>query len=210
MSAMSEANKGLKIAITGSMGSGKSVVCAMIRKAGWPLISADEIVADLYDFDTFVKTRLKDYYGEEVIEDHKINRKYLFSRMMENEKEKNRIEALIHPLVEKKMLEYFAQQDSKLLFAEIPLLYERAWQDKFDQVWVVVADEDVRIDRLIGKRNVSKDQVLALLSHQMTQEKKMALADIVIDNNGSLEELSDIVVKLLLQASGGVDYVKSE
>ena len=78
MSAVSEANRGLKIAITGSMGSGKSAVCAIIKKAGWPLISADEIVADLYDFDTFVKTRLIEYYGKEVIEDHKVNRKVLF------------------------------------------------------------------------------------------------------------------------------------
>ncbi|PKM63968.1 MAG: dephospho-CoA kinase, partial [Firmicutes bacterium HGW-Firmicutes-20] len=50
MSTMSKANRGLKIAITGSMGSGKSAVCSIIKQAGWPLISADEIVADLYDF----------------------------------------------------------------------------------------------------------------------------------------------------------------
>lgn len=210
MSAVSKANKGLKIAITGSMGSGKSAVCSIIRKAGWPLISADEIVADLYDFDTFVITRLKDFYGDEVIENHRINRKVLFACMMKDENEKKRVEALIHPLVEKKMSEYFAKQDSKLLFAEIPLLYESAWQDKFDQVWVVVADDDVRIDRLTGKRNVSKDQALALMSHQMAQEKKKALADVVIDNNGSLVELSDIVHRLLYQASGGEDYVESE
>lgn len=210
MSALSKENKRLKIAITGSMGSGKSAVCAIIKKAGWPLISADDIVADLYDFDTFVKTRLSDYYGEEIIEDQKINRKYLFSRMMENEKEKKRVESLIHPLVEKKMTDFFAIQDSKLLFAEIPLLYESAWQDKFDRVWVVVADEDVRIDRLISRRKVDKNQALALMAHQMKQEKKMAMADVVIDNNGSLDDLKEQVHRLLLQVSGGEVYVESE
>lgn len=210
MSTLSKANIGLKIAITGSMGSGKSAVCAIIKKAGWPLISADEVVADLYDFDTFVKTRLKDLYGEEVIEDHKVSRKVLFSRMMESEKDKKRIEALIHPLVEKKILEYFANQDSKLLFAEIPLLYESQWQDKFDQVWVVTADEDVRIDRLTVKRKVSKEQALALMSHQIAQQRKMEWADVVIDNNGTLEDLSNIVHRILTQVSGGEENAESE
>ena len=210
MSTVSKANRGLKIAITGSMGSGKSAVCAIIKKAGWPLISADEIVADLYDFDTFVKTRLADFYGEEVIEDHKINRKALFSFMMKNDKEKKRVESLIHPLVEKKMLEYFAKQDSELLFAEIPLLYESHWQDRFDQVWVVVADDHVRIDRLITKRNVNKEQALVLMSHQIDQNKKMELADVVIDNNGTLSDLSNVVYQLLNRVSGGEDHVKSK
>lgn len=210
MSTVSKANRGLKIAITGSMGSGKSAVCSFIKKAGWPLISADEIVADLYDFDTFVKTKLSEYYGEEVIEDHKVNRKVLFSNMMKNEKEKNRVESLVHPLVEKKMLEYFAKQESDLLFAEIPLLYESKWQNKFDQVWVVAAKDDVRIDRLTTKRNVSKEQALALMSHQIDQLKKMEWADVVIDNNGTLEELSNVVNQLLLKVSGGEKNVKSE
>ena len=210
MSTVSKANRGLKIAITGSMGSGKSAVCAFIKKAGWPLISADEIVADLYDFDTFVKTKLSEYYGEEVIEDHKVNRKVLFSNMMKNEKEKNRVESLVHPLVEKKMLEYFAKQESDLLFAEIPLLYESKWQNKFDQVWVVAAKDDVRIDRLTSKRNVSKEQALALMSHPIDQLKKMEWADVVIDNNGTLEELSNVVNQLLLKVSGGEKNVKSE
>jgi dephospho-CoA kinase len=210
MSELSKANKQLKIAITGSMGSGKSAVCAIIKKAGWPLISADEIVADLYDFDTFVKTRLKEYVGEEVIEDHKINRKVLFSYMMKSEVEKRRVENLIHPLVEKKILEYFASQSSTLLFAEIPLLYESAWQDKFDQVWVVAADQDVRIERLTGKRKVSKEQALALMSHQMAQQRKMELADVVIDNNGSMEDLLEIVQRLLFQVSGGERYAESK
>jgi dephospho-CoA kinase len=210
MSTVSKANRGLKIAITGSMGSGKSAVCSFIKKAGWPLISADEIVADLYDFDTFVKTKLSEYYGEEVIEDHKVNRKVLFSYMMKHEKEKIRIESLVHPLVEKKMLEYFAKQKSDLLFAEIPLLYESNWQDKFDQVWVVAAKDDVRIDRLTTKRNVSKEQALALMSHQIDQLKKVEWADVVIDNNGTLEELSNVVNQLLLNVSGGEKNVKSE
>jgi dephospho-CoA kinase len=208
MSTVSKANRGLKIAITGSMGSGKSAVCAIIKQAGWPLISADEIVADLYDFDTYVKTRLKEFYGEEVIEDHRVNRKVLFSYMMTNEKEKKRVEALVHPLVEKKMLEYFAKQDSALLFAEIPLLYESAWQNKFDRVWLVVADEEVRIDRLTSRRKVSKEQALALFSHQIDQKRKMEWADVVIDNNGTLQDLSDIVHQLLIDASGGEGYVE--
>jgi dephospho-CoA kinase len=210
MSAMSKANRGLKIAITGSMGSGKSAVCAIIKKAGWPLISADEIVADLYDFDTFIKTRLVEYYGDEVIEDHKVNRKVLFSHMMKNEKEKKRVEALVHPLVEKKMLEYFAKQDSILLFAEIPLLYESQWQDKFDQVWVVVADDDVRVERLTTKRKVSKEHALALMRHQIDQIKKTELADVVIDNNGTLADLSNIVTQCLIKVSGGEENVESK
>jgi dephospho-CoA kinase len=208
MSAVPKANKTIKIAITGSMGSGKSAVCSIIKKAGWPLISADEIVADLYDFDTFTKTRLKDFYGDDVIENQQVNRSVLFSKMMESELEKKRVEALIHPLVEKKILEYFASQNSRLLFAEIPLLYESQWQDKFDLVWVVVADDDVRIDRLVSKRKVSKQQALSLMSHQMAQKRKMELADVVIDNNGTLKDLTHIVMQCLDTVSEGEQHVE--
>ncbi|PKM87270.1 MAG: dephospho-CoA kinase [Firmicutes bacterium HGW-Firmicutes-10] len=203
MSTVSKANRGLKIAITGSMGSGKSAVCSIIKQAGWPLISADEIVADLYDFDTYVKTRLIEYFGDEVIEDHKVNRKVLFSCMMKSEKEKKRVEELVHPLVEKKMMDYFAKQDSPLLFAEIPLLYESQWQGKFDQIWVVAADDDLRIDRLTVKRKVSKEQALTLMSYQIDQKRKMEWADVVINNNGTLADLSNVVHQLLLKVSGG-------
>jgi dephospho-CoA kinase len=208
MSAVSKANKTIKIAITGSMGSGKSAVCSIIKKAGWPLISADEIVADLYDFDTFTKTRLKDFYGDDVIENHQVNRSVLFSKMMESDLEKKRVEALIHTLVEKKMLEYFASQNSRLLFAEIPLLYESQWQDKFDFVWVVVADDNVRIDRLVSKRKVSKQQALSLMNHQMAQKRKMELADVVIDNNGTLKDLTNIVMQCLDIVSEGEEHVE--
>jgi dephospho-CoA kinase len=208
MSAVPKANQTLKIAITGSMGSGKSAVCSIIKKAGWPLISADEIVADLYDFDTFTKTRLKDFYGDDVIENQQVNRSVLFSKMMESELEKKRVEALIHPLVEKKMLEYFASQNSRLLFAEIPLLYESQWQGKFDLVWVVVADDDVRIDRLVSKRKVSKQQALSLMRHQIAQKRKIELADVVIDNNGTLEDLTHIVMQLLAIVSEGEEHVE--
>jgi dephospho-CoA kinase len=208
MSAVPKANQTLKIAITGSMGSGKSAVCSIIKKAGWPLISADEIVADLYDFDTFTKTRLKDFYGDDVIENQQVNRSVLFSKMMESEFEKKRVEALIHPLVEKKMLEYFASQNSRLLFAEIPLLYESQWQGKFDLVWVVVADDDVRIDRLVSKRKVSKQQALSLMRHQIAQKRKIELADVVIDNNGTLEDLTHIVMQLLAIVSEGEEHVE--
>ena len=208
MSTMSKANRGLKIAITGSMGSGKSAVCSIIKQAGWPLISADEIVADLYDFDTYVKTRLMEYYGEEVIEDYKVNRKILFSNMMKSDEEKKRVESLIHPLVEKKMLEYFSKQDSSLLFAEIPLLYESQWQDKFDQIWVVAAEDDLRIERLTDKRKVSKEQALALMSYQIDQKRKIQWADVVIDNNGTWADLSNIVHQLLLEVSGGEGNVE--
>jgi dephospho-CoA kinase len=95
-----------------------------------------------------------------------------------------------------------------LLFAEIPLLYESAWQDKFDQVWLVVADEEVRIDRLTSKRKVSKEQALALMSHQIDQKRKMEWADVIIDNNGTLQDLSDIVHQLLSEARGGEGYVE--
>ncbi len=209
MSKLSAPNQGLKIAVTGSMGSGKSAVCEIIRKAGWPLISADEVVADLYDFDTFVKTRLKDMYGDEIIEDHRVNRKILFAKIMENEHEKERVEALIHPLVEKKMLEYFDRHHAKMMFAEIPLLYESGWENKFDQVWVVAAQDDVRIDRLVSKRKVSKSQALALMSYQMDQRRKMERADVVIDNNGNLDDL-EIIVTGLLQNIGGDAHVKSQ
>lgn len=209
MSKLSEADQGLKIAITGSMGSGKSAVCEIIKKAGWPLISADEIVADLYDFDTFVKIRLKDMMGEEIIEDQRVSRKVLFAKMMESEVEKKRVEALIHPLVEKKMWEYFDSHQAKMMFAEVPLLYESGWENKFDQVWVVAAQDEIRIDRLINKRKVSKSQALALMSYQMDQRRKMELADVVIDNNGNLDDLH-VIVTGLLQNFGGDVHVKSQ
>lgn len=210
MSAMSKTNQGLRIAITGSMGSGKSAVCSIIKNAGWPLISADEVVADLYDFDTYIKTRLKDAYGEEVIEDHRINRKVLFAKMMENENEKKRVEALVHPVVEKRINEYFDCHPSALMFAEVPLLYESGWEDKFDQVWVVAAQDEVRIDRLVSKRNVSKQQALALMSYQMDQKRKMELADIVIDNNGDLDDLKVVVLSILDHVSGGDIHAQSQ
>lgn len=184
----------MRIAITGSMGSGKSTVAQLIRDIGYHVKDADQIAKEHLESDC-VKTALLKRYGQRILTcDNTIDKAYLASRIFNYPAEKRLLEDLIYPFV---YAELTARTSEKIEFSEVPLLFESNGEHYFDEIWVVVSDEDKMIERLKKNRNYTDEMIQERLQHQMSQHDKALLADVIIENNSDIDHLKKQIIAQL-------------
>lgn len=184
----------MRIAITGSMGSGKSTVAQLIRDMGYHVKDADQIAKEHLESNC-VKTALLKRYGQRILTcDNTIDKAYLASRIFNYPAEKRLLEDLIYPFV---YAELTARTSEKIEFSEIPLLFESNGEHYFDEIWVVVSDEDKMIERLKKNRNYTDEMIQERLQHQMSQHDKALLADVIIENNSDIDHLKKQIIAQL-------------
>lgn len=183
-----------RIAITGSMGSGKSTVSQILRKLGYPVFDADVIAKDLLQ-SGHTKRQLIERYGIQVLNvDQSINKQFLASRIFNHREDKDHLEAIIHPQVYEQILNI---QTEDVFFVEVPLLYESHGEGHFDEVWVVVSEESILRDRLKRNRGYTDAMIDERWIHQMSQAEKMKRADVVLINDGDIDALEASIQKAL-------------
>ena len=176
----------MRIAITGSMGSGKSTVAQLIREMGYHVKDADQIAKEHLESDC-VKSALLKRYGQRILTcDNTIDKAYLASRIFNYPAEKRQLEDLIYPFV---YAELTARSDEKIVFSEVPLLFESNGEHYFDEIWVVVSDEVTMFERLKKNRNYTDEMIQERLQHQMSQHDKILAADVIIENNSDTHNL---------------------
>jgi dephospho-CoA kinase len=183
----------VKVGLTGLWGSGKTTVLEMFRQLGAEVLDLDEVVHKLLNNEAIVE-KIKDAFGQEVVKDGAIDRRALARRAFSSEQEIKRLEAIIHPEVFRKMLD-FLNDVKGIAVVEVPLLYETSSERHFDRTALVRADEKVRTKRLLEK-GYSLEEISQRLRHQVPEEEKARRADYVIDNSGSIEETRKQVMKI--------------
>lgn len=185
---MSKMSKKKVIGITGSMGSGKSEISRYLRKK-CPVLDCDQVNADLLKKGNLGYQKLNDLHIVELDSNGEIIKESLASYMFSNEEHRKQVEAILHPLIFDEMHKWIHEQESLIVFVEMPILFEISAQEHFDSIWCVVADLDVALSRLQTYRNFTREQALARLVSQMNPEEKMAKSDIVLRNNSTVEQL---------------------
>ncbi|MDP2036043.1 MAG: dephospho-CoA kinase [Ignavibacteria bacterium] len=192
--------KKIKVAITGGIGSGKSSVSDYLEKKGYSVLQADLIAKELMVQDVQIKKKLIEEFGEESYSEDKLNTKYLAANVFTNEENVQKINSIVHPPVMKKIdqlsKEIFKNQN--IVFIETALVYEANLEDSFDYIILVLADEKIRIKRILAREKVTEEQVRARMQFQIPDEEKKDDADFVLDNNTTVQELENRVEFLLI------------
>ncbi len=190
------------VALTGCLGCGKSTVLKILRELGVRTISADEIVHELLDSKE-VKEEIKRLFGPDVfLKDGRVDRKRLAQRIFSNQKEREKLEGLLHPLVFRRIEKEYEKEPGRLMVAEIPLLFETDTQNRFSKVITVYAPLEVAIKRL-KSRGMTREDIEARLKSQMPIEKKVERSDFVIDNSRGLKEIRKQVQQVLEKLQKG-------
>jgi len=184
-------SKRLTIAIFGSAACGKSTVAEIFKNKGFAVISADEIVHKLYKKKE-VANKVQEIFN--MPKEDEINIPLLRQYLHENPKEVKRLERLIHPLVARTIQLFFEKNDSKLLVAEVPLLYQAHMESGFDYIIGVRSNKS---QQLLEARNKETANNIKKLNSYKTFDEGFKKADIVIENNGSLEELNKKVNQII-------------
>jgi len=194
--------KKLKVAITGGIGSGKSSVCEIIHSKGYPVIYADDISKEILSTDKSVQDKIVTEFGKESFHNNLPNTKYLAEKVFSDPKKINRINSILHPPTIEKIKNLMEKKLSKseMVFIEAALIYEAEMEDMFDYIIVVAAPEETRISRTIESKGIDRSETLKRIENQMPEEKKKKLADFVIENDGTIDQLkikTDFILSIL-------------
>ena len=183
----------LNIAITGGIASGKSLVSEYLRTLGYTVIDADEMARAIPAPGGKAMPYIVEKFGNDYVnEDGSLNRAAMRDLVFKNpEKLAVLEEGTTNVVLEdiEKIRKEKEMAGDKVLFYEIPLLYEKNQQDNYDAVWVVTADRDIRKQRLIERDGMDESMGELIMDAQEEEDKKIESADFVIYNNGSITEL---------------------
>lgn len=187
-----------KVAVTGGLSSGKSAVCRCLKDLGAYVVSADEVVHRLLSPETELGQKILNLLGSECVVNGQFDRAKIANKVFQNPGLLQSYESLIHPFVQKEIDNRYQQVKAEgkytLFVVEIPLLFETHGQRFYDATIVVDSDEEIAKERFKAKGYDEKEYERRM-TRQMPLREKVNLADYVILNNGSLEELCNSVKK---------------
>ena len=184
------------VGLTGSFGSGKSLVLELFRELGASVVDSDVAVAEAYSNNEPFRSSLRQKFGAEIFDsDGEVDRKTLGKRVFSNSEELEWLESALHPLVRQHRSQQMAEDPEALWIAEIPLLFEKNLEKEVHRSVSVVSSYSLRVNRL-KNRGFSPEEVEARRQKQLPQTQKISRADFVILNDGSFEFLKR-QVKLL-------------
>jgi dephospho-CoA kinase len=188
----------LRVGLTGGIGAGKSEVSRRLASYGAIVIDADAVAREVVAPGTQGLAEVVKAFGPEVLQpDGSLDRAKLGSIVFADSKLRERLNAVVHPLVGQRMraLEAAAGPDA-IVVHDVPLLAENGLAAGYDVVVVVDAPPRAQLDRLIRQRGLSREQASARMAAQASREQRLAVAGLVIDNSGSLAELDRQVGEL--------------
>lgn len=190
----------LKIAVTGSAGSGKSIVCEAFEKIGLAVLDCDIIARQVVEPGTPGFNAVVGLFGKgAVLESGELNRPELRQRIINDPSLRKKMEDILHPQIlteMKRQMNVAAQKGFKSVAVEVPLLFESGMDKYFDITLAVVGAKDDLVQRIVARDGVAAVDAGKMVDLQMPQEEKIKRADHVIKNSGSVSELFETVENL--------------
>lgn len=175
------------IGLTGGIASGKNAVAEMMVRRGASLVDADIVSRDLVAPGAPLVAAIAAQWGADVLTaSGALDRKALAARVFGNPEAVRRLNALTHPAILAEMGRRAETADSALVVFMAPLLFEAGGEGMVDEVWVVTADDEVRVRRTMARDGVSESEARARMAAQVAPSDACARADVVIENNGDL------------------------
>ena len=204
---MSSLSKTMIIGLTGGIASGKSTVVEMIKEVGYKVIDADQLVHDMQAKGGRLYRALHDWLGEDILlSDGELNRPKLGKLIFSSEEMRHQSAEIQGKIIREELAvkRDCLVKEEDVFFMDIPLLIENGYQDWFDQIWLVAVSPEVQCQRLIKRNHLSVEEAKMRIDSQMSLAEKMPYASLVLDNNGSLDDLKEKVksaIKYLTSSS---------
>ena len=185
------------VGLTGGIGSGKSVAGDFFIELGIDVIDADHVSKNILDDNESAKKLFLEKFGEKFIDkNNNVDRALLRDEIFKNEDKKETLESIIHPLVREEIFNFIENSNSVYKIIMVPLIYETNSQDFYDKIVVVDCKEENQIIRASKRDNKTKNDIINIMKNQASSDERMSIADEVIKNDSSLDDLKKQVIKV--------------
>ena len=187
----------IRLALTGSIGMGKSTVASMFERAGIPVFDADAVVRNLQGPGGALVAKIEERFPG-TTRNGAVDREALSERVVADAKSLAALEAIVHPAVHHERTRFIVEHgDCPALLFDIPLLFETGGAEAFDKVIVVSAPAEIQRRRVLSRPGMTEEKFDSLLARQMPDDEKRARADFVIDTSGDLSTTERQVLDIL-------------
>jgi len=173
-----------KVGVTGGIGSGKSYVCRILERMGFPVYYSDKEAKRLTAENPTIREGLIQLLGDGVFVDNQLNKELLAESVFYDETVRLRVNQLIHPQVRIDFEQWAMDRTEQIVFNESALLIETEAHRSFDFIVLVVADKQWRIEKIMARDRIEQHKVIARMEKQLDDEQKMPYADFIIHNDG--------------------------
>jgi dephospho-CoA kinase len=193
------------VGLTGGVASGKSTVSGLLAELGAVVIDADQLAREVVERGTPGLAQVVEEFGEALLTpDGDLDRPAMGRLVFGDEEKRKRLEAIVHPLVFERYAEIEGSAPADAIVVhDIPLLAESGRADTFDEVIVVDAPTELQVERMVRDRGWTEDEARSRIAAQATREQRLAVATIVIENSGTLDELRARVCEVWEQLGSG-------
>lgn len=193
----------LNVGLTGGIGSGKTLVASSFAKFGIPIYNADLAAKRLMTEDSDLRKEIIEIFGRRAYMNGVLNRNQIASIVFNDKDKLNRLNSKVHPAVRRDYKEWVANQDAPYNIREAAILFESGSYKDCDLVILVTAPLEVRIQRVMERDGMSREEVMSRINQQWDDEKKAKRSQYVIKNeklsemNKSVSEIHDLILKSL-------------
>lgn len=173
----------LKIGLTGGIGSGKSTIAGIFKVLGIPVFDADANARQLMETDKTLQTGIIGLFGDKAYEDGRLNRKFIADIVFTDPFQLEKLNALVHPVAIRAGEEWAGKQNALYVIKEAALFFEAGSTEGMDYIIGVYAPQHIRINRVMKRDGISREEVMNRMQRQIQEEIKMRLCDFVILND---------------------------
>jgi dephospho-CoA kinase len=171
------------IGLTGGIGSGKSTVAKIFAQLGIPVLDADATAKAIMNEDRSVKTKLIELFGEDAYKENQLNRPYIAQLVFEDAFKLQQLNAIIHPITIQYAKDWASKQSAPYVIKEAALFFESGSSEGVEKIIGVTAPKHIRIQRVMQRDQITREDVIKRMEHQLEDSLKMKLCDWVIQND---------------------------
>ena len=185
------------VGLTGGIGAGKSAAGDFFIELGIDQIDADMISKNILDDNLQARKSFVETFGEGYLnENNKINRSLLRKDIFKDNNKKEQLELIIHPIVQEEILRFISKSNSIYKIIMVPLIFETNSKDFYDKIILIDCEENYQIERASQRDKKTKEDIVNIIKNQATREQRQSIADEIILNNSTLEDLKSQVIKV--------------
>ena len=187
----------LNIGVTGGLGAGKSAAMKIFFELGANTMNADDIAKNLLRVDRDIAEKIKSTFGEDCYRDGELQNAVLAGRAFKSKGTLDQLNAISHPALKTHLEKYITATRAVpgILMVEVAILLEAGYQDVFDKVLLLTAEDGIRLNRALERKTFSEESIKERMALQMPESEKRKHADFIIENNGDERALREACVK---------------